>query len=451
MTTVSERIAEWVQNTNYDCIPHDVVKVAKRCILDFIGVTIAGSKEPTAQIIKQYMNEVKGREESTVIGLGMKASCTEAAFANGVVGHCLDYEDYLVPMPGAGGPHITAVIFPAALAIAEKEEKTGRELIEAYVLGCEVAYRLGRAVEPTHFNLGWHNTETQGIFGAVVAASKLLNLNCEQITYALGITGSEASGLRENFGTMTKPFHSGQSNAKGVRAAMLAKFGFTSAKTIFEGKSGFFNVLCKEVRVDELTEKLGKPFGLPQVKMKLYPCCGGAHSSIDATLDLVNLHHLDSENVAEVTAKCPTLVSEVLIYENPTTGLEGKFSLQFPLALALSERRVVLNQFTDDKVKEPRIVNLMKKIRLVPTPELEPFHSPAIVEIKLKTGEKLIKRVDHRRGTSQNPLSDEELFQKFRSCARLLLSEKETEASLELLKNLENIEDLSTLSKLIMG
>ena len=253
--SVSDKIARWVENTKYSDMPQDVVKSAKRCILDFIGVVLAGSRQPLAQIIQKYLNEMNGPKESTVLGLGIKASRVEAAFANGLIGHCLDFDDLLL-MEGSKDPHLTTVILPAALAIAEREGKTGKELMEAYILGCEVSAGISRGVDPTHYNLGWHSTGTEGIFGAVAAVSKLLGLNGGQIAYALGIAASEASGLRENFGTATKPFHAGQAAAKGVKAALLAKLGFTSSKTAFEGKYGFCNVLSKNSRIDEITSNL---------------------------------------------------------------------------------------------------------------------------------------------------------------------------------------------------
>lgn len=454
MSTVSEKIAEWVQATNYNNIPEEVLDIAKRCILDFVGVTLAGSREQTARIVRQYVNEVNGKGEATVIGLGIKAPCTEAALANGTVGHCLDYEDFIQPVSSAGGPHVTAVVLPAALAVAEKTNRTGKELIEAYVLGCEVVYSIGRAVEPGHFLSGWHNTGTHGIFGAAVAASKLLKLNADEITYALGIAGSEASGLRENFGTMTKPFHAGEASAKGVRAAMLARLGFTSAKTIFEGRNGFFNALCKKLEIDELTQNLGKPFGLPQVKLKLYPCCGAALRGIDGTLDLANEYNIKAEEVEEVIVKCHPGAADALTYSKPITALEGKFSIQFPVALALSERGVTLEQFTDDRVREPKIINLMQRVKLVPTSELAATNSQvarAVVEITLKGGKKLAKTVDFPRGTPENPLSDKQLLQKYRSCARSVLSEKATKELQELLLNLEKVEDIGKLANILIG
>ena len=427
MPTVSENIAEWVNSTGYGQIPQEIIHIAKRSILDFIGVALAGSIQSEARIVKKYISQVKAAEQSTVIGLGIKTSSVEAAFANGLIGHCLDYDDLLRPAAGGGAPHITAAILPAALAIAERENNTGEELITGYVLGCEVTYRVGCGIDPTHYNLGWHSTETEGIFGATVAASKLLGLCDEELVYALGIAGSEASGLQENFGTMTKPFHAGQAAAKGVRASMLAKLGFNSSKTIFEGKTGFCNVFSKNSKISEITKNLGQPFGLTQACLKLYPCCAGSHPAICATLELAKQYDIEVRDIEQIEVKCGPQTVSLLTYDKPKTALEAKFSMQFPLALALLARRVILQEFTTEKVNEPEIIALMQRIKLVPTPELKQASTtdrPQVVEITLKDGRQLSKRCDFPPGTPQNPLSDEQLLAKYRSCARLVLPEK---------------------------
>lgn len=447
-----------MQATNYNNIPQEVVNVAKRSIMDLVGVTLAGSRQPVAQIVKKYVNEVNGKEEATVIGLGLKASCIEAAFANGLLGHYLDYDDILVPMPGIVGVHFTVAILPAALAIGEKENKSGKEMIEAYILGCEIACRVGMGIDPSHSRLGWHPTATKGIFGATVAAGKLLGLNEEEMSYALGIAGSEAAGLRENSGTMTKSFHAGHTAANGVRASILAKLGFNSSKTIFEGEHGFCRVLSESPRIDEITENIGQPFCLPQVRLKLYPSCGSSHTPIEAMLNLVkehNLHDVSAEDIEEIKLKCdPTnILAERL--EKPSTGLMGKFSLPFCLALALSEREVTVSQFNDEKVKEPKIIALMEKVKIIPSPELHPIEKTTrshVVEITLKGGRKIVsKRVDFPRGSAENPLSDKELSQKYRSCASGVLAEREIEESIKLLTNLEKIDDIGRLLNILAG
>ncbi|MFC1935113.1 MmgE/PrpD family protein [Chloroflexota bacterium] len=452
-STVSEKIAEWVITTKYSDIPTEVVNIAKLCILDSIGVTLAGTREPVTEIVRKYLNNVKGAEQSTVIGLGIKTICTEAAFANGLISHCLDYDDYLVPMAGAGGPHITATVLPAALAMAEKGNLSGKELIEAYILGCEVTCGVGHGVDPTHYNLGWHTTGTEGIFGATVAAAKLLGLSHEEMTYALGTCCSEASGLRENFGTMTKPFHAGQAASKGIKAAMLAKLGFNSSKSIFEGRYGFGNVLSKKPKTEEIPQSLGKPFCLPQIVLKLYPCCGGSHTAIYAALKLRKQYDISAADIEQVDINIDPLIPSVLVYETPQTALEGKFSMQFPIALALAEGEVTLPQFTDGKVKDPEIVALMQKVKLIPKPELcakNTVSTPVTVEIKLKGGRKLAASWEYHPGTPHVPHYEEGILGKYKVCARLVLPKRRAEESMELIMHLEEIDDVSKLLELLV-
>lgn len=454
MATISETIAEWIEKTGYNRLPDEVVHTAKKNILDFIGTTLAGSREPVAGVVERYIREMAGPEQATVVGLGIKASLADAALANGTLGHYLDFDDLVVPMDGAGGPHITAAILPAALAMAEKKGSSGRQLIEAYVLGCELTYRVGRSVDPTHYNSGWHTTGTEGIFGAVVAVSKLLGLRAEQIVYTLGIAASEASGLRENFGTMTKPFHAGQASAKGLRAALLAQCGFTSSKTIFEGKDGFCRVFSKDPKIEEITNHLDQFDCLPQIRLKLYPCCAASHSAIYATLVLAREHDLKGEEVESIDVKGDPQMTVVLIYDRPRNALEGKFSVQYPLALAVAEKKVVLADFTDEKMRERAIKELMSKIRLIPFAELRcthPHSRASIVEINLKGGGQLVKRCDFPPGTPENPISSEDVLEKYRSCAGLVLKEREVEESVAMIMGLESVEKIENLTRLISG
>jgi 2-methylcitrate dehydratase PrpD len=454
MKTASEKIAQWAVNVTYDTIPENIVYLAKRSILDLIGVTFAASKEQTTKAVERYLAESQNPQESTVIGLGIKTSCLEAAFANGTIGHTLDFDDMIQAVPGAGGPHQTAAIFPAALAIGEKLNKSGKDILTAYLTGFEVAYRVGRANEPDHYSLGWHNTETTGVFGATVAAGKLLDLSVEQMAHALGIAGSEACGLRENFGTMTKPYHAGQSNTKGIKAALLAKNGFTSSKTVFEGKYGFLNVLGKRVNLPELTDNLGQPFCFEDIRLKLHPCCGATQCSIDATLDLKDEVTFGAKDVESVNIQCIPLVYSVLVYHMPKTHLEGKFSVQFPVALAIKDKKVNLEQFNQETVEDPEIISLMQKIKLVCTPALfqegDPGE-PAIVEIKLKDGRTLTKKVHIQKGTRQNPAALEEILEKYRSCASTVLSKAKIEKSIDLVMNLEKVDNINKVIDIIRG
>lgn len=452
MATNSEILAMWIANSKYDNLPFETIKSAKRYILDCIGTALAGSKEPVAIILKDYLNAIKSNEQCTIVGLGMKSSVVESAMANGILSHALDYDDLVIPARGGGGPHISAVVLPTVLSVAEHQMKSGKDMILAYILGCEVAYRVGRAVDPSHYNFGWHTTGTEGIFGAVTAACKLFDMDPGSVVFAIGIAASEASGLRKNFGTMTKFLHAGQAAAKGIRAALLAKYGFTSSRTIFEGQTGFCNVFSAEPKEDEITKDLDKFVCIPQMRMKLYPCCAASHSAIYATQQIVGEHSPDSENIANIRVFCDPQMSRILTYHSPKTIDEGRFSAQFPIALALSKKKVNMSGFIEKNVQDPNIRALMSKIHLIPKDDLKArsIHSrAAIVEVTLKDGGCFSNRCDHPPGTPQNPISENDLMEKFCECAERVFSRSTVEEILQIVLNLENMYELDELIKIL--
>jgi 2-methylcitrate dehydratase PrpD len=452
MATVSETIATWIEKCNYDDLPIDTIEIAKRNILDCIGTALAGSKQPVARVLDQYLTKIDGAEQATILGLGVKSSCGEAAMANGILSHALDYDDLVIPAIGAGGPHITAAVLPAALAIAEHQKKSGKDLVLAYILGCEIAYRIGRSVDPTHYNSGWHTTGTEGIFGAVVAAGKLYNLSYKGIAFAIGIAASEASGLRENFGTMTKFLHAGQAAGKGIRSALLALCGFTSSKKILEGKSGFCNVFSRDPKIDEVAKDLGQFVCLPQIRLKLYPCCAGSHAAIYATEQIMRQNPVKAHEISEIKITCDPQMRRILTFDQPINIDEAKFSVQFPVALVCMKKKVTLSEFTTDNLNESSIQNLMPKVQLIAEEELKAksVHSrSAIVEIRLKDGKSLTYRCDHPPGTPENKISEVDIYEKYRTCAEKVLKKDTIDKLFEqmmTLEKLDNIDDLLVLA-----
>ncbi len=448
MASVSELIATWIDKCNYDELPIEIIEIAKRNILDCVGTALAGSKEPVARVLDRYLSEIGGDKQATVVGLGVKSACSEAAMANGILSHALDYDDLVIPATGAGGPHITAAVLPAALAVAEYRKKTGKDLILAYVIGCETAYRIGRSVDPTHYNAGWHTTGTEGIFGAVVAACKLLDLPKSNIAFALGIAASEASGLRENFGTMTKFLHAGQAAGKGIRAALLAKYGFTSAKSIFEGETGFCNIFSKEPKTDEIAKDLDHFVCMPQIRLKLYPCCAVSHAAIHATEQIMKKAPVKADEISEIKILCDPQMRKILTFDRPQNTDEAKFSVQFPVALVCTNRKVTLSEFTTDNLSDPAIQNLIPKVQLIAKEELKAksVHSrAAIVEIRLKDGRSSAYRCDHPPGTPQNKVSDTDIYDKYRACAEKVLKGDAIEKIFEQIMSLETIDNLDNL------
>lgn len=449
-TTVSEKIAEWAETTAFSDMPSEVVRAAKRSILDLSGVAIAASREPVAAILGQYLGDIGARGQASVFGMGIKTSCAEAAFTNGVLGHYFDYDDLLISPRGSGG-HPSAVILPAVLAVAEAEHRLGKSLIEAFVLGYQVFWAINSALGPSHRDIGWHPTATCGVFGATIAASKLFGLRRREITWALGIAASESSGLRENFGSFTKPFHAGHAAASGVRAASLARRGFTSSRTSFEGRHGFFHVLGHDSKAEDILDYLKGPFCLPTVWLKPYPCCGGSHSAITAVLDITKRTTVPVNEIESIDVRCDPPKS--LIFNMPRTALEGKFSMRFPLAVALTNKRVTLSDFDDSRLVEPRIISLMEKIHIVPDQELKrlttSYARPVIVTIRLRDGRTIEERCDYAPGGRERPLTDDGLNAKFRACTESVLDERKTEQTINTILNLETLGDVADLMQML--
>jgi len=451
----TEEIASFIVNTGYSEIPQRAVAIAKRSVLDGIAVALAGSLDPGGRIISQYVRDMGGRPQAGVIGGGFKTSPPEAALANGTLIHALDWDDV---SPSWMVGHPTATILPACLALGEVSRASGKELLEAYIVGFEVGSKLGIGIGGRHYEAGWHSTATLGTMGAAAAAAKILKLTAGEVRMALGIAASMAGGLRQNFGTMTKQLHAGIAARNGVVAAMLAKRGFTSDENILETPFGFFRVLGGggEGDIVRMSQGLGNPFDIisPGVSLKVYPCCSEAHRCIDALFYLVRKHRFSPDDVVEMICHTSGVVPQILIHHSPQTGLQAKFSMEYLMAVALLDGEVSPEQFTDERVQDPRVQELMERVSYrhhEGVTGMEGLRLPEAVTVRLKNGREYSYQVERARGTPENPLTDEELNSKLRQCARLVLSGEEVETLLELVSGLEELGDISKLASILTG
>jgi 2-methylcitrate dehydratase PrpD len=446
----TEKIAKFVSETDYPRIPPEAVRGAKDAILDGLGVTIAGSEEPAGRIVAQYVRDIGGNPQAGVIGSGFRSSAPQAALANGTMAHALDYDDVLTLMSG----HATVPILPVVLSLGEMYHRSGKEVLEAFIVGVEVEGRIGAGIGRRHYAVGWHSTATLGTLGAAAAAAKLLDLGITETRNALGISASEASGLRQNFGTMTKPFHAGNAAKNGIVAAMLAQKGFTASQTIMEDPFGFCSVLAGEgeYQLEAMTKSLGDPFAIvdPGLDMKPYPCCRVTHRCIDAMLHIVEEHHPRAEDVTEVTCYTGSASPQVLIHHQPKTALEGKFSMEYCMARALLDREIRMVQFSEEKLLDSKAQELLRRVKYVHPQGPEGERLPSeVVTVILRDGKRLSHEVFTPRGAPDNPLSGEELIDKYKDCASLVLAPEAVERSLELVANLEEIQDISELVDLV--
>jgi 2-methylcitrate dehydratase PrpD len=458
---ITRQLARFVVETDYRKLPSEAVAAAKRSILDCVGVTIAGSLEPAGRLVANLIRKTSGNPEAAVVGMGFRTSSANAALANGTMAHALDYDDVSTTASGHPIPlHLTTVLLPVLLALGEEQKASGREIITAYVLGYEAASRLANAMSTDYGDqLGWHPTAPLGTVSAAAAAARLLKLNELQTATALGIAASQAAGLRQNFGTMVKPFHAGNAAKSGIISALLAKEGFTAAPDALEGQFGFCHAFSggRGYDVNKIVERLGEPFQVvsPGPAIKLYPCCGSTHGALDALFTLLKKHEIETERVSAVEVSVPFDPPRSLIYDNPKTGLEGKFSIQYCLAAALVDRKVNQQTFTTEQVQRPEIRKLFDRIKMFRPPEMKgrpSWESPKYaVTVKMDNGKTYSEQGKVPFIAPIRIPTKHELTEKYRNCASLVLSSGHVDESLELLEHLEKLKDISRLSEILVG
>lgn len=445
----TEEIAKFVVEMSYGQLPAAAINAGKMAILDCLGATLAGREETSGKIISEYVKGA-GRPEAGVIGEGFRTSIDQAAWVNGTKAHALDYDDYFIPNHSTPY-HPTVAILPAVLAVAEKYHLSGEDVLLAYITGFEVTARIAMVCAKQQYDLGWHTTSTLGGIGAAAAIAKILGLDEGKTRIALGISASLSGGLRKNFGTMTKPLHAGNAARNGVVATVLANSGFTADGSILDAPLGFCEVLSSGAghEVAQMNQRIGTEFYIvsPGIAFKPYPSCAYSHWAIGAALDLKREAGIESNDIIQVECRTSSGLPRLLIHSHPKTGLEGKFSLEFCVAIALIDGEVSIKQFTDEKVRAPVVQELMKKIRYVHPPEMGSglIDLGGEVVVRLQNGNACSRRVDVAKGDPKNPLSWEELTNKYRDCSRLSLSAENMNRSLNLILHLESISDIAEL------
>jgi 2-methylcitrate dehydratase PrpD len=452
MENLTERMADFVFKTKFEDISRDVIEKAKLYFLDVLGTLLAGAgiQGEAGKIICHYVQHLGGKPDARVVKAGFKTSPPLAALANGVMANALDYDD--VDWPSKAHP--SAVIFPTVLALGEALNHSGKDVLTAYILGVEVITKIGLGVSPVHYDRGWETTSTLGVLGAAAAASKLLKLDSMGTRMALGIAASEASGIRGNFTTMTKAFHIGKAAFDGIMAASLVAEGFTADPNILERSLGFCSIFTEGVQVERMIDGLGDVYSFihPGLAMKIYPSCAATHSSLDGISYLIQKYDIKPENVESVECGIFYLHPKFLLCSYPQTGLEGKFSLEFCVALALKEKNVSIGQFTDSKVKEPEIQHLMRRVTKFVTEELgveETQFPGAIVKVNLKNGKSYSHKVEKRKGSPTNPLGVDEIINKFVECAQLIHSRDQANRILDVIMNIHHQDSIKKLIEMI--
>ena len=454
-------VCEFITRTRASAIPKDVMHLGKRSILDGIGLALAGNAAESGHIVRSYLRALgipidKG---CTVIGTNLKVPPRFAAFANGVAMHADDYDDtqLAVAKDRVYGllTHPTAPALPPVLALGELGNRSGIDVLTAYQIAVEVETKIAEAINPRHYDHGFHTTGTVGTFAATAGAARLLGLNAEQTRRALGIGASQAAGLRENFGTMTKPFHPGRSCESGVVAAEFARLGWTATPVVLEANRGFFQAAGGGYDAAAIQGKLGDPwtFAMPGVSIKPHPSGSLTHPGMGKMLDLIREHDIRPDQVAKVRVGTNRHMPNALIHHRPKTELQAKFSMEFCMAILLLERRAGLAQFTDQVVNRPDVQRMIERIEFGVHPDAEAAgyeKMTTIIDIELNDGRTFSGRADFGKGSPINPMSDTELSDKFRECAAWgKLPGAQADKVIDMVFGLEKLKSVRELTRLL--
>ena len=445
----TEKIASWIVNTSYEDIPPEAIRVANESCFDLLGVILAGSTQPVSEIIQQYAADSGGSGQATVLASGLQTSLANAALANGTMGHALDYDDF------GGFGHPTVAIFPALLALGESLNSTGRDLLEAYVVGCELGLALQHTTKYAQMERGFHSTAVIGRMAATAACAKLLGLDQEQTVIALGIAGSMASGVIHNFGTMVKPLHAGLTCRDAVMAVEFAQRGFTAGHQIFEHPLGFTTPVLGEgiYDLDDMADNLGNPFRVQDALIiKKYPCCGGNHAMLDSLFSLMREHNFTWEDVASAEVD-QSYLSIVMLYTEPDDPLKGKFSAKYNVAAALVDGEIGIDTFSDEKIADPVIGEAMEKVTTRVLSKWEESGGEVFkglpIRITLKDGRSFehITDRDMILGGAKNPWGFESIKGKFEVNAGLVLTDDRVAETVEAWSDITEVTDLSETIK----
>ena len=427
------------------------MQTAKTAVRDCLGVALAGSQEEDAKICAEIARQEDAKELTSVIGQGFKTSAMQAAFANGTAAHALDFDHSFTLM---GQP--TAPIIPAIFALGEALGSSGRQIVEAYVIGYEITGKLAHSLrDSTHE--GWHAPSTLGSFGAAAGCGKLLGLSSAQLEMALGITASMASGVVANFGTMTKPLHVGLGARNGVLAAKLAQNGFTANGKAIEASVGFYQTLHGGTAIHEAAiDELGKSFSLMSdgLRIKPYPCGGLTHQVIDSILEFRAKHGVTPEMVESVNVDVVKHTYDRIAFRVPQTSIQGKFCMPYLVARALIDGKIGIDTFTESAVREPGVLKLAERVQMNLDNELRKTDlagRPCRVTLRLKDGRTFTREAQHAKGSPEFPMTEAELNEKFFECARHALAPDKAKGAAEQIARLETLPNVRPLCDILRG
>jgi len=449
--SLARQLAERIVAIRYEELPPDANHWCRVALLDTLGVMLAGSAEEAPAIVEEVLGLQSGDGPCLVFGTDRRVRPLDAALVNGTAAHALDFDNTARSLGG----HVSAVMVPALIAAGEAFGASGRDLILAHAAGYEVGARIGRCVNPQHSEKGWHPTATLGVFAVTAACARLLKLTAAETATALALATSLSAGTKANFGTMTKPLHAGQCARGGLLAVLLARKGFTANSGAFEHKQGFFNVFAGPGHYDAAPalEGWGEwEIVAPGASYKLYPCCYSAHAAVEAALNLYRRHGpFDPRNVARVDARTPARGLAHTDRPRPESALEAKFSVQYCVARALLDGKVVLEHFDGEAYRDPKVRDFLKQVHAAPyTGKMFDVDDPfdAEVTITLADGTAFSEKVDRPLGrTSANAIAHGHMVAKFVNCAGRVLAPEAVAAACRMIESLDTLGEVRDLTR----
>ncbi|MSR19364.1 MAG: MmgE/PrpD family protein [Gemmatimonadetes bacterium] len=461
-STATGAVVEFICRSRLRDFPAEALEIAKRCIIDGLGVMLAGSTQDAGRILSEHVRGSDPRTEATVFGPGpFRTGSASAALVNGTAGHALDWDDTQLATSADRIfgllTHPTIPPLVAAMALGEPRRVSGARFLEAFLTGFEVECKIAEAIHPDHYKKGFHSSGTVGTFGAGVAAAKLLGLDATATAHMLAIAASSASGIRVSFGSMTKPLHVGRAAQNGVTAAELAGRGLTGGKDALDPPWGFFQTFSHGSGFDpeRIIPVLGQPHTIvsPGVSIKPYPCGVLGHPTMDAMRRLVIAHDVKPEHIKAIRVRAGSNILNPLRYAIATNELEAKFCPAFMVSAIALRRKAGIHEFNDEFVQSAPVQALMRKVERVLDPVIEAKGWEKIrstVEVDLLDGRTLVEHADERyRGGPDLPFTRDELYDKWSDCASLVLGKAAVDEAFELVDGIEALPDITTLTRVL--
>jgi len=439
----TQTLASYIVTSRIESVPQDVRHEARRAIVNYVGCALGGSVDTAVDRAIQALGPYSGKPTASILGRSERMDPLHASLMNGISSHVYDFDD----TTPKNYIHPTSPVASALFAYASANPISGRDFMEAFILGFEAESRVGNAVYPAHYDVGWHITGTAGVFGAAAAIGKLLNLEGHEMIWAIGLAATQAAGLREMFGSMAKALHPGRAAQNGYAAALLAQAGFTAGEHGLEGPRGFAAVQAAKYDLSKITARLGEDFDLRANTYKPFPCGIVNHPTIDGCIQIHDEHHFEQSaepaKIAAVRLRVAPLVMDLCNQQGITKGLQGKFSVYHGAAIGLVRGKAGIQEYTDEAVNDPQIKRVRELVTAVGDASIT--EDQARIEVDLTTGARLTRFVEQSLGNIHRPMSDKQLEDKFRDQAVAALPAAQVEKAIALCWKIDELDDVAEL------